>query len=466
MPDLLLSAGAGSWPFGEVTAMIRAITGARSRAEVLDALCSRIRYSLGTSTAYVAVNRAGGREAVVSSSHGLVTPLFRTLRLPHCIGLGGLVASDGVARSTEDYAGDATFRHSPALDRSVRQEGLRGIAAAPVVVGGNVIGAAMAAERDRRRFGPQEMALLEALCAVAAAAIGHHTELRAAERRVREADGCAEGLREVVRRQRELLTATALDAQARQREELCADLVAGRVDEPAYRMRAVVLGLDPAQRYDVHAIAPQAGPTAARVGAPTTRQHVAMSSRPGEDVVVALVPVGEPTGAHEIAARLGLGARATVGVAGPAAGAIALHDAGRQAMRTLRLLRGLGRDGAVADAGSPGPLGLLAAGAEPGQIRAVLDAVLAPLADLDEDRRTRHLATLVAWFDQDGSVKRTARALGVHVNTVYGRLAGLDELFGPGWRGGRHRLELETSVRLQVLGTDLGRTVSSTPPSR
>lgn len=92
--------------------------------------------------------------------------------------------------------------------------------------------------------------------------------------------------------------------------------------------------------------------------------------------------------------------------------------------------------------------------------------MLAPLADLEENRRNRHLATLAAWFDQDGSVKRTARALGVHVNTVYGRLAGLDELFGPEWRGGRHRLELETSVRLQVLGTDLGRPVSSTPPSR
>ncbi|WP_246086022.1 hypothetical protein [Pseudonocardia hydrocarbonoxydans] len=79
---------------------------------------------------------------MVSASHGLVTPLFRTLRLPHRIGLGGLVASDGVAQSTEDYARDATFRHSPALDHSVREEGLRGIAAAPVVVGGHVIGAA------------------------------------------------------------------------------------------------------------------------------------------------------------------------------------------------------------------------------------------------------------------------------------------------------------------------------------
>jgi sugar diacid utilization regulator len=112
-------------------------------------------------------------------------------------------------------------------------------------------------------------------------------------------------------------------------------------------------------------------------------------------------------------------------------------------------------------------LGLLAAGAEPGEIRDVLDATLAPLADLDEERRDRHLATRAAWFDQDGSVKRTARALGVHVNTVYGRLAGLDELFGPGWRRGRRRLELETSVRLQLLGTDLGSAVRNPQaPSR
>lgn len=35
--------GAGSWPFGETTALIRTITGARSRGEVLGALCRRIR---------------------------------------------------------------------------------------------------------------------------------------------------------------------------------------------------------------------------------------------------------------------------------------------------------------------------------------------------------------------------------------------------------------------------------------
>jgi hypothetical protein len=454
--------------FGEVTALTRAVARARTRADVLDALCSRIRHSLGTSTAYVAVNRAGGREAVVCSSRGIVTSSFRTLRLPHSVGLGGVVASDGVPRSTEDYAEDGTFFHSSALDLQVREEGLRGIAAAPVVVGGDVIGAAMVGERHVRRFASQELDLLEALCTIAAVAIDHHALLHAAVRRARDAVECANRLREVVRRQRELLVMTAPEARARERRELCEDLVAGRLDEHSYRVRCGVLGLDPAQPYDVLAIAPASPLFVAgnvRLGASASDPLVAVQERQSETTVFTLVPPGEAVGPSAVAERLGLGPNATVGVAGPAGDVRGLRDATVQATRTLRVLRGLGRPGAVAGAASLGPLGLLAAGGDPGEIKQVLDVTLAPLATLDEQRRERHLATLAAWFDQDASVKRTARALGVHVNTVYGRLAELDELFGPDWRGGRRRLEIETAVRLQVLGVDLGAACGPAPVS-
>lgn len=152
----------------------------------------------------------------------------------------------------------------------------------------------------------------------------------------------------------------------------------------------------------------------------------------------------------------------TVGVAGPADGGLRLGAALRRAGRTARLLIGLGRRGAVAHSDALGPLGRLAAHAPPVEIADVLDEVLAPLAQVDTERRERLITTLSAWFDHDGSVRRAARALGVHVNTIYSRIDRLDELFGSQWRGAC-RLEVETAVRLDLLGRDLGRSSSRGP---
>lgn len=439
----------------EITLLARDLASAQDRTAVLDALCGRIRRCLDTPTAYVAVNRARAAEAVVCSSQGVVTPPFRRLRLPHRIGLGGVVAADGVPRATEDYACDPALAHAAALDLRVREEGLRGIAAAPVPVGARVVGVAMAGVRHRRRFDPHEIAVLEALSAVAGAAIGHHAGLHAAEQRARDAVGSVEHLREVVRHQQELLARGSCDARAAER--LVGDLLAGRVDDRTYRVRTTALGLDPGREYTVHAIAPTGNAPVPDVSV-VADGLVAVADLPGAPLVLALVPTtARVPGPRDLAVRLGAGETPTVGVAGPARRAADLHVALRDAVRTVRVLRGLGRDGVVAEAGRLGPLGRLAAGGEPGELRTVLDHALEPLAGVDPDRRDRLLATLAAWFDHDGSVKRTARALRVHVNTVYGRLDRLDELFGPGWRSGPRRLELETAVRLQLLGQDLER---------
>ena len=44
------------------------------------------------------------------------------------------------------------------------------------------------------------------------------------------------------------------------------------------------------------------------------------------------------------------------------------------------------------------------------------------------------LATLKAFLDHDARAAPTARTLGVHVNTLYQRIALLDRLLGPDWR--------------------------------
>jgi DNA-binding PucR family transcriptional regulator len=64
---------------------------------------------------------------------------------------------------------------------------------------------------------------------------------------------------------------------------------------------------------------------------------------------------------------------------------------------------------------------------------------------------------MLTFLQQSQNMQRTAEELNVHVNTLYQRLATVDQLFGQGWRtAGRSlslRLALEVSdVAEHILG--------------
>lgn len=144
------------------------------------------------------------------------------------------------------------------------------------------------------------------------------------------------------------------------------------------------------------------------------------------------------------------GERPTVGVAGPASGAAALREAYGEARRTHRLLVALDRRGSVATADDLGALGLLLSRSLPGELRAFVADRLEPI-----DRQAREsatlLATLEAYFENGGHLARSARALHVHVNTLYRRLERIDELLGETWRSPERSLDLHLALRLRRL---------------
>lgn len=437
-----------------VSALARTLATAADRGQVLDALCQGISSSLSAHAAYVALNRARADEAVVCSSIGVQTPPFRTLRLPHGAGLGGRVASDGMVRATEDYPADRDLVHVEALDRRVLDEGLRGIVAAPLRKGNAVVGAALAGVRDARRFGERESVVLQGLCDVAGAALERVSQLSAVESRARNAELLTSELTELNRRQRQML-AQRPDVMVRERSEMLADLLAER-DDNYFFTRCRALGLDPEQDYYVLVAAPeQDSAESSELPVRVVREDgltTAVALACGSAHVVLLPGQGFTAPAAWLRECLGPGAVATIGIAGPTAGVDSLRGATREATRTVRLLQALGRIGATGDAADLGPLAMLAAGAEPGEVADFVNRTLAPLLGVEPPTRDRLLTTLVAWFDHGGTVKRVARALDVHVNTVYGRLDKLDAILGPDWQDAR-RLELETAVRLQLLGT-------------
>ena len=85
------SVGAGSWPFNETTALIRTVTGARSRAEVLGVLCRRIRRgvtnseSLSPARSTTMVMVTPGENMTMSrnsSKRSMARPSIMTIRSP------------------------------------------------------------------------------------------------------------------------------------------------------------------------------------------------------------------------------------------------------------------------------------------------------------------------------------------------------------------------------------------------
>ena len=129
---------------------------------------------------------------------------------------------------------------------------------------------------------------------------------------------------------------------------------------------------------------------------------------------------------------------------------VALASSAHSADRALRALE-------LRDAGAIGGEGLVVADDQAAtlllhadsQLAAELAASrLAPLAELRPAVRERLVATLRAWLDNQARIDDTARALGVHPQTVRYRLAQLRETFGDVLDDAQGRFELALALRV------------------
>lgn len=147
------------------------LTSLRDSELVLQAIVRRARQLLGTETAYLTLIDEERGDTVMRVTAGTATAGFGALRLPLGVGLGGLVAEEGVPYSSPNYFEDERFAHTGTIDVAVADEGLVAILGVPLVLAGRVIGVLFAADRHERTFSPQEVALLSSLGAHAAIAI-------------------------------------------------------------------------------------------------------------------------------------------------------------------------------------------------------------------------------------------------------------------------------------------------------
>lgn len=153
----------------------------------------------------------------------------------------------------------------------------------------------------------------------------------------------------------------------------------------------------------------------------------------------------------QTARDVGDGEPPAIGVGGPARGASGVRAAYRDAVRTLNVLAALGHTGRAAAASELGLFGVLLGGGRDDDLQELITSTLGSVLAHDAARNSALVPTLEAFFEEAGHIGKTARRLGIHVNTLYQRLERLDALLGDEWRAPDARLQLHLAVRLRRL---------------
>ncbi|MFI6291165.1 LuxR C-terminal-related transcriptional regulator [Nonomuraea sp. NPDC050790] len=124
---------------------------------------ARVRQVTGLPVLFGGAVGAAGRTVRLTETAGTTTEALRGLAIRAGSGLGGRALVTGRAGSVEDYLTDARISHE--YDRPVGAEGLRAIAAVPVLVGEKVTGLLYGGIREPLTIGAR---VLDAMGAIAA----------------------------------------------------------------------------------------------------------------------------------------------------------------------------------------------------------------------------------------------------------------------------------------------------------
>jgi hypothetical protein len=202
---------------------------------VLRAIVRRARILLGTDMAYLTLHDPGAGDTYMRVTSGSVSAYFQHVRLGMGEGLGGLVAELATPYATASYFADKRLRHTSAIDRAVREEGLVSILGVPLVLGESAIGVLFAGERRIRTFSAQEVSLLCSLAAHAAIAIDAANLLQDTRTALDELNAANQLLKEH----------NAAVERASQAHQLFTELIlsGGQADDIAHAV-AAVLGSD------------------------------------------------------------------------------------------------------------------------------------------------------------------------------------------------------------------------------
>jgi len=218
------------------------------------------------------------------------------------------------------------------------------------------------------------------------------------------------------------------------------DLLSRPVVDAARQLRGA--GLDPSRTYSV---------VVARPSTPAARSRLVAALPEGTTVateggrLLAAVPVADP---EALTGRWDDSAGLTAGIAGPAAGAGDLARCRHRAEQALETLVALDRTGQLTSAEGLGVYQVLLSRQGRENVRSMVERELGAVLAEERHRSVPLARTLHAFLDHGRRPAAAAAELGVHVNTLYQRLAVLDRLLGENWREPDRALDLHLLLRL------------------
>ncbi len=246
------------------------------------------------------------------------------------------------------------------------------------------------------------------------------------------------------------------DAEQSVRVDLLGDLLSQRDgDLGRLRRRAALAGLDLDARHAV-VVAAAAFPDRRRAAFEAAALAGALGGLAAEHDghLVVLLPGHAPDEAAALVARrltAALDVAVTAGAQGPASGVSGVVAAHGDALRCLRVLTALGREGQAAAADDLGAYTLLLGQVGAGDVDAFVAHALGPVLSYDARRGSRLVETLEAYFGARGNLTQAAEVLHVHVNTLYQRCERIRRLLGDGWQEPDAALQLHLALRLHRL---------------
>lgn len=257
---------------------------------------------------------------------------------------------------------------------------------------------------------------------------------------------------------RDLVVAAA--AGRARRELVEALLLSHDRGDPEVERWARHLGLDPARGHFVMSFEiplAQPGDTPSRIEPVLTKNAPGafVASRPNE--VVAIVPVPADGAPAEQAGKLARACLACegpdlpltcVGIGNPYSSVAEIGRSYAEARRALIAGRRMGQAGTISVFAELGIHRLLMQVPEVGDLRSFADEVLGPLAEEQRASGIDYVATLSAYFGENGSPARAAQRLHVHPNTVGYRIRRAEELTGLSFSLHRDRLVAEVAVEI------------------
>ena len=149
----------------------RDLTATRDVDRVLGAIVRRARQLLSADVGYLSIYDSEHGDFYVRATEGSVSDDFAQIRVPHGVGICGLVAAEKRPHSSSAYATDRRFLHSGGIDHGVLAEHIESLLGVPLLADDQVIGVLFVADRYPRTYSPQQIALLDSLAAFAAVAM-------------------------------------------------------------------------------------------------------------------------------------------------------------------------------------------------------------------------------------------------------------------------------------------------------